>query len=339
MLRKLRFTIEKLFYRMGYSGFQRISSPEKLYEQLHNRPQTDIQNKLKEISSRIKKFDDHKYYNKLLKKFVPSWSVPSEKTSFTGKGFGVNTLNLYRKMETSRVFEKVYFNVAEDLKNHQWALSHIVNNPDFSFTAPSIQSLKKGEILTIVYFTFTNLKKLSDDELEQPLIQVSKELYQMYNRSQKGALPPSLKNTYSQSLKEAKWQSRSAKSRLKAKGINTQALDRLLAQSKFIYTHGDLTENNVFQNNIVIDWDYFGLYPLGSDVWKIYIRLKRRKIPVDPIPVWLEKHYQSVITQADWNDFYRNVLYLLYLNGYEKYQKWDFFPELEDQIIRGLKRK
>src|SRR5699024_7184083 len=63
-----------------------------------------------------------------------------------------------------------------------------------------------------------------------------------------------------------------AKTRLQEEKINIKSFQKSLDYSKSIITHSDIHERNGFKNKILIDWDFFGIYPIGFDPAMIYYR-------------------------------------------------------------------
>lgn len=334
MRTRLKQTIDKLFYKMGYSAPKRLPTAKMVYKRLNRQSLPVIQYRLKHIVSELEKHDDHPYYNQLLKEFVPSWNPPS-KPEFIGKGFGVNNLNSYRKINNT-FFEKIYFNPSVDLINHQWFLNHIADSPLFPFRSPQIKEIYKGEFLSIAYFEFLDLKKLSIEKYESQAVSISKALYKISTQAvisqeaRKGLQPIIISHD------KTNRRIQTAQRRLEKNRINVSGLEELLNNSKHIYTHDDLSENNVFDDNIVIDWDYFGLYPIGTDIAKIFIQLKRNSAKTGTLSSWLEKNYRPFIMDEDWESLKRNVFYLLYVYHYVKYAEWEFMEELEEEILEEL---
>lgn len=129
-----------------------------------------------------------------------------------------------------------------------------------------------------------------------------------------------------------------AEERLVEHHIDVQKLKTSVFESRRVLSHGDLSEENLFQNQILIDWDYSGLYPMGLEVSVIYIRLKRNQIKTGTLGQWLKTNYKDTILKEDWKNFKRNVFYFLYIYNFPKYAEWEFFEELEQEIFQELKK-
>lgn len=338
----VKSAIKKGLYKIGFYPPKKIKQPERVHKELRYAPYAVVHYVLKQLSDRIQENNDHRYYNQLLKEFVPEWNPPIEKAEFFGEGHGVDSFDVYRRVKTScnTYFEKVYFTQAKDLKKTQWVLTNLVQKNILKLKTPQIKKIYTGPVLTIVYFEMFKLRKLSKQTLGNGLVQISKDLYKASVKEdrEENSFPKYLRQYIPNNESNRKELGRieKAKKRLSEHKIDVGQLEQLLQDSRITYAHGDISEQNVFKNNTVIDWDYFGRYPIGTDVSKIYIRLKRNGIMTESLEAWLKTNYSALISESDWEDFKRNTFYLIYIYNYTKYCEWSFFEELEQEIIKKL---
>jgi hypothetical protein len=205
---------------------------------------------------------------------------------------------------------------------------------------PRIEKIYKSDLLTIVYFKFLNLQPFPKSELEKVFIELSHLLYLI-------SLDGDAINAFSElpyATKDFKNDPRyiknisQIKSSLLKEGIKAKEIENGMGAAKPVITHGSLHEYNVFKKATLVDWDHFGIYPLGFDVAHIYHRL----IVIDAIEEfnisdWLERYYRDTILNEDWKDFQRNFLYylLLFYFNYKIFEK-ENGEDLKEQIISNL---
>ncbi len=307
------------------------------------RPDSVQRLELKRMAGSVRTAENHEYYEKLLKAFVPDWRVDIKKAKFTGKGRSGSNLNTYRKVVIGNkpYFEKVYFNSRSDLQTVQWFQEHIYELIKDKINAPHIHKTCRGELLTIVYFDYLELAKLKKDTRERRLVQFSKDLYciSCENKSCLAKLEPpdSIKDFRNHSRYTRKVHFAVAK--LIEQGMNMKlvegAFEELITHSKHVLTHADINEGNGSKNAVLIDWDHFGLFPIGFDPALIYYRVHLRNKPVDNFTGWLEKHYKLIIAEEDWSDFERNFTYFLFVFAI-KYFEGGQFKIIEQQLIEKL---
>lgn len=333
------------FRKLGFYPLQKFPSAELLYKKLKDKPYALLRYQLKKTIRFVEAVGDQIYYTDLLRTFVPTWDVVVQESSFIGEGRGEDNLNTYRKLKIDGTwyFEKVFFNYAKDLESVEWFLTHVYDKYEFAFTVPKIRKKYTGALLTIVYFELFDLRPLSDEELEQHKIKLTAELYQVTVTNDFNAkslnTPDFLKTYMGKFYVEKKYKDfiEEAKRILVKKDIDTAKLDRLASESRPVLAHGSIHRKNIFKNNIVVDWDFFGLYPIGTDIPMIYLRLRRDSLTIKDLGGWLRTNYSAVILKEDWNDFKRNVFYFLFIYNYSKYGKWEFFSRLEREIINELR--
>lgn len=337
---KIYKTLQKHLHRFGIYT-QYYQSERAIHYHLKSKP-IIIQNyELNKVCQSIKASKNHQFYNALLKRFVPLWDVEIKQASFhLGGGGGVGSLNCYRRvnMNDSIYFEKVYFKEHKDLQRIKWFKQYVAQHLiSYKMVVPELHCMYEGEAFVIIYFDFLNLKKLENSEMEFNFISLAKQLYQASLKFEmpKSDIPKIILDfkthfEYKNKIEQAEF-------RLSNHGISIQEMETNIICSKLILTHGDIQEKNCFQNHMVIDWDTFGLYPIGFDVAFLIFRLietgKIKNIPSD----WLETNFKKDIELVHWNDFERCFNYFLYI-FLSTYFKNGHYADLEEKLIEELRR-
>src|SRR5690606_1943877 len=122
--------------------------------------------------------------------------------------------------------------------------------------------------ISVAYYEFLELTPFSKSEADQAYIKLTIDLYSLsrINPLDIGATP------IPQHLRDFRFHfqyqryATAAETALGELGVNFQKLVDNAASSKHILTHGDIKIGNVFKGSILVDWDSFGLYPVGLDV-------------------------------------------------------------------------
>jgi thiamine kinase-like enzyme len=341
MKRFIKNIIIKILQKTGIY-VQYFPTSKQIYDFLKGKPLQIRKYELNRIVATQKLADNHKQYEKLLKAFIPDWQIEIKEAQFTGNGFSPSNLNTYRKVTTGDklYFEKVYFNDHRSLQAVQWFQKYIYDLIKDEIKAPSIQKIFRGELLTIVYYDYISIAELGEETEERSLIQFSIILYNIScayeSYLRKLAFPDLIRNfknnnhTYRRHINKAK-------TRLQEEDINIKSFQKSLDHSKCILTHSDIHERNGFKKGILIDWDFFGIYPVGFDPAMIYYRrMKHKKVKNYHCVNWLREHYRTAILEEDWRDFERNFIYCLFVFSIKLFNK-GLFKSIERQLIEKLK--
>src|SRR5699024_8774627 len=99
-------------------------------------------------------------------------------------------------------------------------------------------------------------------------------------------------------------------------------------------THGDLNEGNGFEESVLIDWDSFGIFPLGLEAAYLYYRIHLRGDKIIDYKQWVKQHYSDIIHAQEWGLFEKNYTYFLFVFTCK------LFPAhsvLKEQLIQALK--
>lgn len=300
---------------------------------------------LKRITKDIAAFQDHIFYDSLLKNMVPSWNIEYQTALFFGKGMGESSLDSYRKIRINNIdyYEKVYFSKSPDLKTVIWFSENIARLLSHKIITANPSLIFKGDELTILYFPFLKLEELEESEKEQRLIGFSKDLYEIsLNNEIKGDeswIPESFLDVKEYFLYRRNF--KIAKRKLKALNLSIKKIEKAVFNSKRVLTHGDLNEGNGFKNNILIDWDAFGFYPIGLEAAYLYYRMHLRKSGILDHMQWVNHHYGKSVKKEDWEIFKANYNYFLFV-FVQEYSI--LFPSLStekllEQLSNNLKDK
>lgn len=335
ILKKAAFQI---FDRTGWYPLKRFQSPETIYYKLTGEPVRQQERQLKKITQTYRRTNNQEYYEALLGRYVRQWEpATADRAEFTAQGKGKTTLNTYRKVRIDNVdyFEKIYFNSYPDLQILKWLQTEVYDKNTVDIRIPRIEKIYSGEFLSIVYFEFLSLSPIPQTKLVQTLIDKTKELYEFsYTNRKITVSPQKIIKDYTRHPKYEK-SSQLAFLKLKKYGFNPVNLEKLADKSPQVLTHGNISRTNVFENSIVIDWDYAGFFPVGFDVAALCWHLLKKMGLSGNIINWLQDNYKNKIRQKDWNDFERNFYFILFvlaqeLRGHPKYGKW------EVQLVEAL---
>ncbi|QAA81359.1 hypothetical protein EI546_06290 [Aequorivita sp. H23M31] len=333
--------LQKHLHKFGIY-IQYYPSDKAIHYHLKSKP-VNIQNyELNKLSKTIRSAGNHSFYNSLLKRFVPSWDVALENASFVvGGGGGESSLNAFRKVKIGGTFffEKIYFSEHEDLKRIRWFYQHAsALLTESGLVVPKVRAMYEGDAFVIVYFNFLDLKSLEDFEMQSAFFKVSELMYRASMDTvftAKGNELPEYLTNFKNHFEYKNKISR-GKLRLGDIRISQVQIEKNVSSSKLIFTHGDIQEKNVFKNQINIDWDTFGLYPIGFDfAFSCYQLLKDEKISPKSVDGIIEDCKMG-IDKNYWIEFERNFVYFLFIFLGNYFKKEDY-KELELGLIQKMR--
>ncbi len=314
---------------------------EQVYKQVQNEDAKIRICKLNRVCKSARLFNNQRYYNDLLKQFIPGWDAEIKNAVFIGSGIGQNSLNIFRKVQISEgfYFEKVYSSASCELSVIEWFERFVYDVIKEKIKVPKVWKIFKGSLLSIVYFEYLDLRPLPTDQMEDSLVMYSVKLYKISANKDLSFLQkegPECIGDYRNHFQCQRY-FQLAKKRLLGQQIDFEALKILVSSSRKVLTHGDIQETNVFEGCVLLDWDSFGIFPVGLDPAYLYYKLLVfNKVGLSPVE-WLIKHYKSEILKKDWIDFQRNFIYFLYIFSAKRFKNGQF-KELEVQLIYFLKK-
>jgi|SRR5690554_1221579 len=339
----LKKYIRNIFYLLGVH-IKFYSSPKSIHDFLRNYPFEVQQYELRNISDIINVRKSNDFYNKLLKLYVPNWNIKIIKSEFIRGGKGAASLNTYRKLENNIgevLFEKIYYSSSRELNRVTWLdekLSFIFHKGGINI--PKIKKVFSGKVVSILYYHFEILTPYKEEDYEESLIFTTKKLYEISLQGDVlnlvGSFPNQLKDFknhfhYNKNINLANEYLSSSK-------INIIYIEEKVENSKLIITHGDIHKTNIFQGEVVIDWDSFGLFPVGFDVAYMFFQYYKNLKAYPEIENWLYTEYKDTVDISMWNEFETNFFYFLFV-FYSNLFKQNKFTELKNQLINLLQNK
>lgn len=322
---------------LAYLGYElnQIQSLKKVLKKINRKALRPKERLLSAQALRLKKDNNHKEYELLLKHFVPAWNIEAENRGFVGKGFSISGFNSYRRIELSDsiLFEKVYFNSFMDLSKILWFQQVFYPIVSQRLNIPSIINVYKGDIISIVNYEYLDLIPVKNpEELENSLIRFTKDLYELSfeekHSIEKETIPSFIKN-YQYHFQYNSY-AHLAEQLLFRQGVNVEEVERLINTFPKVITHGDIYAGNAFDKNTLIDWDSFGFYPIGFDVAFAYCRiiLKNKNRQVDSLQ-WLSDNFKDGVDQSSWSAFELSFSYFLLIFAMEYLENkqitnWEF---------------
>lgn len=323
--------------------YQRFPTVYHLYKYIANKPNELQHYELEKICQRLKKSDNHKTYNQLLKQFVPEWDIDFKKAQFIGRGTSTHNINIYRKVVTGRtvLFEKVYYSKTSSPKKIRLLEEHFFKMIKDEITIPKVEHYYGGDCLTLIYFNYLDSLRRPKDMDAAPAIRMSKYFYRLSFKSdliKDVAILPlwirdfRIQGYYRNRIDRAKhWFAKHS--------IDHKKIEQKLSLGRHVFSHGDMKEKNIFEPNTLVDWDDFGIYPAGLEQAQIFYKYKYHYEYMEEKPLhWLRKHYKMIVPDKEWALFELGFLYFLYIFSINVLQKREY-KNLEEQIARKLKMK
>lgn len=305
-----------------YSGFfvEKLQDADSFYVKLKNYPEALKEDELRKMAIFLRKANDSNLYGEILKRFVPQMTMSFAHTKFIGTGCGSYNLNAYRKVvfNDNVFFEKVHFNSSNEIVRLNWFYDNIYSSMSNSMKAPELCYSFKGELITIFYFKYVALASLSDKDVGPNVFNFSRELYKLSHlvdiKDKMDNAPMFLKNYTAYFEYERKIEDANKRAfELIGDRFPFKSIENKISSSPSILAHGDIHKGNVFANNYLIDWDTFGIYPIGLDVAYILLFLKQCKITYKELNHILLREYKATILKDEWDDFEFNCLYFYYV--------------------------
>lgn len=320
---KVTLKVKWLFHHLGYI-IEKVPDENKLYFQLSNSHEAVQKHVLKRVTENIRIANNHTLYNNLLKKYIPEWNCDYSAAVFVGSGIGEYSFNTFRKVcfGESCFFEKVYFNNSYDLLRIEWFHEHINSLLRDWLNIAKIYKIIKGDLITIVYFEFTELKPLSNLKLDVVPFTISQRLIEISNTTLLGKIaeraPEYLKDYKLHAFYKGNILHASKMiSNLSNDSLSPDMIEQVVNRQPLVLTHGDIQETNVFADNYLIDWDSFGFFPLGFESAYILYQINYRKSKLSLTSLDLQKilikNYRTIVDRDLWNGFELSCFYFYFI--------------------------
>jgi len=312
-----------LFKIINFFGVyvEKLHSPKVFLNSLEKKPLIIKEYEIRKKTNFAAIVENHEYYNNLLKEDIPDWNLHIERAKFIGKGIGASSLDTFRKVyiDGKPFFEKVYFNSFPELENILWFQEHYYQELIKQIRTSKIEKVIKGNIMSVVYFEFLDLKPVTCEELEGSLIEISKVLYNLplkENSEKFSILSIDFRKHF-----EYKRNIKTIKEDFIKLGISFEYFERRADSSSCVFTHGDIQKTNVFKEMTLIDWDSFGFFPVGFEQAFIYYRFLFEDIQCGLPLDWILKNYKNKISDNNWQDFERNFIYFLTIFSFSLFKE------------------
>lgn len=342
MRSKIYQILQKYLHKIGVYT-QYYASDKAIHYHLKSKP-TLIQNyELNKLCKTLKSAKNHTFYNSLLKMFVPTWDAKITDALFiSGGGVGESSLDCFRKVtiDGTHFFEKIYYQGHDDLVRIKWfsvhAYSLMINQ---GIVAPQVKKMYEGDAFVIVYFEYLNLEPLHHSEIEENFIYMAKKLYSASLKKDITTLDTTIPECITGFKHHFEYKNKIAQANkvFSRHTISNSKIEEKIKSSTVTLAHGDIQEKNAFKNYMLIDFDTFGLYPIGYEVafvcFRLLITKRLKKLPTN----WLETNFIQDISLEHWEDFERNFNYFLcvFLATFFKKEPYKY---LESQLVEKLKQ-
>jgi len=211
----------------------------------------------------------HPLYELCLKKMDPlldfSYTKRVNNQTYIYRGKGSGSIKPHRILTRGRkkIFEKIFLNDSQDLKANELfykSKSELLNKRNI--IAPKCFDIIKGKIFTVFLYEYMNLKPIPSGREYETLREKSLELYRDSN--DRDFSDPLTFEFFEFGI------NRLSSNKVFSPLEQTQ-INQLIKLSPVYFQHLDLSENNVYQDNIIIDWDGSGYFPLGMDFGRLLL--------------------------------------------------------------------
>jgi len=242
------------------------------------------------------------FINYLEKDLLTYKSNSEISTKFLNKGKGSGTIRSYRKVEGKNIslFEKIYFRDQPEWKKTIDFYNKIFQDAyNLNIVAPNLVYINKGSYLVVTYTEFFDLEPIERNQYLEKAVEMATRIMNIpyqYNS-----------NDFSEILDyNSDINFKLFKRRLLScfkNDNNDQMIELIYSVDQYIkeyierrLCHGDLSLNNLFKNNILIDWDRFGYYPIGYEFAMIIIRIHRYEGLSIEKYLTLENEFYSIVS-------------------------------------------
>lgn len=311
----IKRAVKKILYIIRIRPPKRLLTVKKYLRSNTYKPSLVAFYDLKELTLFLASINKQDYYNDLLEQLVDGYKpVIISQSHFIGQGAGKFILNTYRQIELQDkiLFEKVYFSESRKFKSVQWFYKNYYYLLSDNLIIPKLHHVYLGDLVSIFHYEFLGLnkKKVSENEL----IILSKQLmHATSSLESSGQEIPGYVKDYKAHNAYSGYIAMASKS-LENEGIHINELEKAVESSKHYFAHGDIHEENIFSGNIVIDWDFFGCYPIGFEQAQMYCQMlvRNKKDSSSNAIQWLEVNYKE---DFEWHfqEMLFNFIYFLYV--------------------------
>lgn len=333
--------LRKLLYKFGIY-IKYIPNIDYLYNSLHVKDDEIKFYELKFVCHFVALSNDNNFYNQIIKKYVPDWDIEARVSTFIGEGSGVYNLNTYRRLElynNNTLFEKIYLTKSLDYERISFIKESVLNLLDDKIKTPQIKFKYTSDFITVVYYDYLDLTPFSSENINECFIDITKFLYKKSTESRVERMitkAPEILKDY-RLFHDYKRFEEEAKNFLYQSSIDYNCIEEEINKARKVITHGDIKRENFYEGNYLIDWDYFGLYPIGLEIALVCSKLIIYKLLEETPLNWLCKNYRSMLDENEWKIFELSFSYFLFIFSYRQIHKAEF-SKFKSELIETFKK-
>lgn len=283
----------------------------------------------------------YRYYDSILREFVPDLTLKIEHCFFIKEGKGAGNINCFRKVKigSDEYFEKVYLSKHREWNVAEWFDRYVYRLIYEEIRLPELFKSYEGKLLSIRYYKYLALSDGCQQDIED-IIAYAIKLYRLSlnieEKMMRKDIPPFILD-----FKEHSHYKRfvvKAGMEMNRNGISLVNYEETISKSKLILTHGDLNYTNLYEENYLIDWDEFGLYPIGFEIAYLYYRnyLHEKRELIEEFEPWIERKFRTDIIIQDWLDLVKNSKFFLYVFSF-RFDDCKEINQYRDRFICELK--
>ena len=194
------------------------------------------------------------------------------RVEFIGSGKGLFSLNTYRKITNNNqeiLFEKIFLKGSIDFKKSEHFYNYYFDDlTSKGLKIPERKKVVSGSKLIVVHFEFFNLIPIEVDHYFNAALSVCNVLNKNYIYTQVPKFLTDFPSNIFHNFREISYHDTLMKflNFTNISNISYKLIFDSLKKLPKVTTHADLNKINIYKNNIVIDWDKFGIYPFGYDL-------------------------------------------------------------------------
>ncbi|AEG31714.1 phosphotransferase [Thiomicrospira cyclica] len=230
------------------------------------------------------------HFQKLIHDFDKDLKLPNTKATFYGRGHGLDSLNVYRKLEAGNetlLFEKIYLKTGRDWLLINWFYTQVAPKlPSAVTRVPMLIDIREGQQLVAAYFEFIT-DPLDDLQSKNDLIQRGMAIQQILWQLTQSH--PQLVTEFPIAHQQLNniplfagcmnrldtLQAQLAKQfGLELDGYWLKHQLERIEQHPKQFCHGDIHGKNLSASGWLIDWDNFSYLPVGYDIMLLLSKIQ-----------------------------------------------------------------
>lgn len=222
------------------------------------------------------------YLNSMERNLCPYSYNSLNTATFINAGKTDGVLHSYRKLEleNEKLFEKVYFKDGIEWEKTELFYRYVFPRlEEENVKVPALVDVREGKSLVITYCEYLNLESVKEEHYFEESTDMAARLANL--NLDFNSIPSKLISDYTA---EPVFYTKNDSFRNSLTDADPERLDFLDQVNKYIQryqnkrlNHGDLNRGNIFRDGKIIDWDRFGLYPIGYDFAYIVSKIDMEK--------------------------------------------------------------